>query len=65
MLNDAKVASLGFFKGKVCLTRFSKKNFRTQFQVLSEFSSFLPEYVFDTVTRSGLEFIKRVLAQCS
>ena len=31
MLNDAKVASLGFFKGKVCLTRFSKekKNFRT------------------------------------
>ena len=25
MLNDAKVASLGFFKGKVCLTRFSKE----------------------------------------
>ena len=25
MLNDAKVASLGLFKGKVCLTRFSKE----------------------------------------
>ena len=34
MLNDARVASLGFFKDKVCTTRINKeKKFKIKFQV--------------------------------
>ena len=45
MLNDAKVASLGFFKDNVCTTRINKeKKFKIKFQVLLKFAQFLPDY---------------------
>ena len=45
MLNDARVASLGFFKNNVCTTRINKeKNFKIKFQVLLVFAKNLPDY---------------------
>ena len=45
MLNDARVASLGFFKDKVCTTRINKeKKFKIKFQVLLKFTQILPDY---------------------
>ena len=45
MLNDARVASLGFFKDIVCITRINKeKKFKIKFQVLLNFAQILPEY---------------------
>ena len=45
LLNDDRVASLGFFKGNVWYMNFSKeKNFRRYIQVLSDISLFLPDY---------------------
>ena len=44
MLNDARVASLGFFKDKVCTTRIKKeKKFKIKFQVLLKFTQILPD----------------------
>ena len=44
MLNDARVASLGFFKDNVCTTRINKeKNFKIKFQVLLKFAQILPD----------------------
>ena len=46
MLNDARVASLGFFKDKVCTTRVNKENkFKIKFQVLLKFTQILPDYL--------------------
>ena len=46
MLNDARVASLGFFKVNVCTTRINKeKNFKIKFQVLLKFAQILPDYL--------------------
>ena len=45
MLNDARVASLGFFKDNVCTTRINKeKKFKIKFQVLPKFIQILPDY---------------------
>ena len=45
MLNDASVASRGFFKDKVCTTRINKeKKFKIKFQVLLKFTQILPDY---------------------
>ena len=46
MLNDARVASLGFFKNNVFTTRINKeKNFKIKFQVLLKFAQILPDYL--------------------
>ena len=46
MLNDAKVASLGFFKDNVCITRINKeKNFKIKVQVHLKFAQILPDYL--------------------
>ena len=46
-LNDARVASLGFFKDNVCTTRINKeKNFKIKFQVLLKFAQVLPDYMY-------------------
>ena len=45
MLNDARVASLGFFKDNVCTTRINKeKKFKIKFHVLLKFTQILPDY---------------------
>ena len=45
MLNDARVASLGFFKDNICTTRINKeKKFKIKFQVLLKFVQILPDY---------------------
>ena len=45
MLNDARVASLGFFKDNICTTRINKeKKFKIKFQVLLKFAQILPDY---------------------
>ena len=45
MLNDARVASLGFFTDNVCTTRINKeKKFKIKFQVLLKFTQILPDY---------------------
>ena len=42
MLNDARVASLGFFKDNICTTRINKeKMFKIKFQVLLKFAKIL------------------------
>ena len=44
MLNDAGVASLGFFKDNVCTTRINKeKKFKIKFQVLLKIAQILPD----------------------
>ena len=44
MLNDARVASLEFFKDNVCTTRINKeKKFKIKFQVLLKFAQILPD----------------------
>ena len=46
MLNDARVASLGFFKDNICTNRINKeKKFKTKFQVLLKFARILPDYM--------------------
>ena len=46
MLNDARVASLGFFKNSVCTTRINKeKKIKLKFQVPLKFALILPDYV--------------------
>ena len=45
MLNNVRVASLGFFKDNVCTTRNNKeKKFKIKFQVLLKFAEILPNY---------------------
>ena len=45
MLNDARVASLRFFKYNVCTTRINKeKNFKIKFQVPLKYAQILPDY---------------------
>ena len=45
MLNDARVALLGFFKDNVYTTRINKeKQFKIKFQVLLKFAQILPDY---------------------
>ena len=45
MLNDARVASLGFFKDNVCTNRINKeKKFKIKFQVLLKFAQILRDY---------------------
>ena len=42
MLNDARVASLGFFKDNICTTRIHKeKKFKIKFQVLLKFAQII------------------------
>ena len=46
MLNDARVASLIFFKDNICTTRINKeKKFKIKFQVLLKFTQILPDYI--------------------
>ena len=46
MLNDARVASLGFIMDNVCTTRINKeKKFKINFQVLLKFAQILPDYI--------------------
>ena len=45
MLNDARVASRGFFKDNMCTTRIHKeKKFKIKFQVLLKFAQIPPDY---------------------
>ena len=45
MLNDARVASLGYFKDNVCTSRINKeKKFKIKFQVLFKFAQILRDY---------------------
>ena len=45
MLNDARVASLGFFKDNICTTRIKKKKkVKIKFQVPLKFARILPDY---------------------
>ena len=45
MLNDARVASLGFFKDNICTTRINKeKKFKIKFQVPLKFAQILLDY---------------------
>ena len=47
MLNDARVASLRFFKDNVYTTRIKKeKKFKIKFQVVLKFAGNLPDYSF-------------------
>ena len=58
MLNDAKVASLGFFKDNTCITRINKeKKFKIKFQVLLKLARILLDYY--TLLAQGL------LEQCN
>ena len=46
MLNDARVASLKFFKDNVCTTRINKeKKNKIKFQVLLKFAQILTEFI--------------------
>ena len=46
MLNDARMASLGFSKDNVCTTRINKeKKFKIKFQVPLKFARILPDYM--------------------
>ena len=46
MLNDARVASFGFFKENICTTRINKeKKFKIKFQVLLKFAQILLDYI--------------------
>ena len=46
MLNDARVASLGFFKNNIYTTRINKeKKFKIKFQVLLKFAQILLDYI--------------------
>ena len=46
MLNDARVASLEFFKDNVCTTKINKEQkFKIKFQVLLIFAKILPDYL--------------------
>ena len=50
MLNDARVASLGFFKYNVCSTRINKeKKFKIKFQVPLKFAQILPDVYYNWV----------------
>ena len=50
MLNDARVASLGFIKENICTTRINKeKNFKIKFQVLLKFARILPDYTDESI----------------
>ena len=45
MLNHARVASLGFFKGNICTSRINKeKKFKIKLQVLLKFTNILLDY---------------------
>ena len=45
MLNDARVASLGFFKDNIYSTRINnEKKFKIKFQVLLKFAQILQDY---------------------
>ena len=45
MLNDVRVASLGFFKDNVCTTRIHReKKFKIKFQVHLKFAQIPPDY---------------------
>ena len=43
MLNDARMASLGFYKDNVCTTRIDKKKFKIKFQILLKFAQIPPD----------------------
>ena len=46
MLNDARVASLRFFKDNICTTRINQeKKFKIKFQVLQKFAQILLDYL--------------------
>ena len=52
MLNDARVASLGFFKDNICTTRINKeKKFKIKFQVLLKFAQILLDYIIEMAFR--------------
>ena len=62
MLNDTRVASLGFFKDKVCTTRIKKeKKFKIKFQVLLKFTQILPDYKSENATLQLSIFCEKVL----
>ena len=47
MLNGARVASFGFFKDNICITRIHKeKKFKIKFQVPLKFAQILPDYTY-------------------
>ena len=52
MLNDARVASLGFFKNNVFTTRINEeKIFKLKFQVLLKFAQILLDYYSHTLIK--------------
>ena len=56
MLNDARVASLGFFMDNVCTTRINKeKKFKIKFQVLLKFAQILPDYSLNFGIQENIE----------
>ena len=62
MLNDARVASLGFFKDNICTTRINKeKKFKTKFQVLLKFAQILLLLLLPVIV---LPSVNRVLSNC-
>ena len=64
MLNDARVASLEFFKDNICTTRIHKeKKFKIKFEVLLKFAQILPDYLNDEQFDIGME--SQDCAQCS
>ena len=58
MLNDARVASLGFFMDNVCTTRINKeKKFKIKFQVLLKFAQILPDYLLNVTDNKYLTIL--------
>ena len=56
MLNDARVASLGFLKNNICTIRIHKeKKFKIKFQVLLKFAKILPDYHYNIRMKSMIK----------
>ena len=61
MLNDARVASLGFFKDNICTTRINKeKKFKIKFQVLLKFAQILQDYKDWLANRSMTSYLRKL-----
>ena len=64
MLNDARVASLGFLKDNICSIRINKeKKFKIKFQVLLKFAQILLDYYFRSNTYYKNKFISYLAYQ--
>ena len=68
IFNDARVASLGFFKDNICTTRINKeKKFKIKFQVLQKFAQILPDYLIprdDACLWTVFNYVNKLSSKC-